>query len=121
MKRDGRDTVASVLKENWGPKHPLAALNWWERRVAISHRALSNVPHTQVLELDLEALVVTDRESSYQRLLDFVGVKDSSHMRKYFDEEMPSQRLRIGKYRREIRDWETLDQAYKRVLARLNS
>jgi len=28
MKRDGRDTIASVLKENWGPESPKAALRW---------------------------------------------------------------------------------------------
>ena len=121
MKRDGRDTVASVLKENWGPKDPLAALKWWERRMTISNQALSKVPESQILELDLEALVVTDRESSYQRLLDFIGVEDSSQLRTYFDEEMPSHRLQIGKYRDEIKDWEKLDQYYEDVLARLNS
>jgi hypothetical protein len=121
MKRDGRDTVASVLKENWGPKTPLGALRWWEKRMAISLDALSAVPKDQVLELDLEALVVTERESSYKRLLDFVGVSDSNQTRRYFDEEMPADRVRIGKYRDEISDWQKLDRGYEESLARIYS
>jgi hypothetical protein len=121
MKRDGRDTVASALKENWGPKDPSKALKWWERRMEISQHALSFIPRSQVLEMDLEALVVTDRDASYERLLDFIGVGDSPKMRKYFDEEMPSSRLRIGKYRDEITEWKKLDQEYEKVLARLKN
>ena len=120
MKRDGRDTVASVLKENWGPKNSMAALRWWERRMEISLQALSAVPKHQVLELDLEALVVNDRQASYERLLDFLGVEDAIEMRRYFDEEMPADRVRIGKYRKEINDWQRLDLEYEKALARLS-
>ena len=120
MRRDGRDTVASVLKENWGPKNSIAALKWWERRMEISLQALAAVPKNQVLELDLEALVVTDREASYQRLFDFLGVEDSEETREYFEKEMPSDRVRIGKYRNEISEWQKLDLEYEKALARLS-
>lgn len=121
MKRDGRDTVASVLKENWGPKNPIKALKWWEKRMEISLDALQAVPKSHVLELDLEALVVTDREESYQKLFDFLNIESSKETRKYFDKEMPADRVRIGKYRSEISDWQKLDKAYEEVLARLYS
>ncbi len=119
MKRDGRDTVASVLKENWGPKDPFKALEWWEKRMAISIKALDAVPRSQVLELDLESLVVTDREKSYKRLFDFLGVKDSKETRSYFENEMPADRVRIGKYRNEIKEWKDLDDEYEKALRRL--
>lgn len=120
MKRDGRDTVASVMKEKWGPKDPLKALSWWEKRMRISNDAIAAVPKSQVLELDLEALVVTDREGSYERLFEFLGIGDSKSTRKYFKEEMPADRVRIGKYRDEISDWQRLDLEYEKALARLN-
>ncbi len=119
MKRDGRDTVASVLKENWGPKDPFKALEWWEKRMAISIKALDAVPSSQVLELELESLVVTDREKSYKRLFDFLGVKDSKETRSYFENEMPADRVRIGKYRNEIKEWKDLDDEYEKALRRL--
>ena len=121
MKRDGRDTVASVLKESWGPSDPIKAMHWWEKRMKISNEALSAVPRSQVLELDLESLVVTDRENSYERLFDFLGIKDSQGTRRYFKEEMPADRVRIGKYRNEIGNWQELDREYEKALARLSS
>jgi hypothetical protein len=120
MKRDGRDTIASVLKENWGPKTPNAALRWWIRRMKISTEALSAVPREQVLELDLEKLVVTHREESYQRVLEFVGVDDAPEMRRYFQNQMPAERVRIGKYRDEITSWKELDKQYLKSLEALN-
>ena len=119
MKRDGRDTVASVLKENWGPKDPFKALRWWEKRMAISIEALDSVPKSQVLELDLESLVVTDRENSYKRLFEFLDVKDSKETRTYFQNEMPANRVRIGKYKNEIKQWKELDREYEEALRRL--
>jgi hypothetical protein len=119
MKRDGRDTVASVLKETWGPDNPLKALRWWEKRMRISRDALAAIPKAQVLELDLEALVVTDRENSYRKLFEFLGIEDSKETRRYFNEEMPAERVRIGKYRNEITEWKRLDQEYEKALARL--
>ena len=121
MKRDGRDTVASVLKENWGPSDPFKALRWWEKRMEISYDALAAIPKSQVLELDLEALVVTDREASYERLFDFLGIEDSKETRKYFKNEMPANRVRIGKYRSEIREWQKLDREYEKALLRLSA
>jgi hypothetical protein len=119
MKRDGRDTVASVLRENWGPKNSQAALRWWEHRMAISLCALRAIPASQVLEMNLEDFVVRDRETNYARLLDFVGVDDSQVMRDFFDRNMPSDRVHIGKYRNEIPDWKKLDKAYEASLERL--
>jgi len=119
MKRDGRDTVASVIRENWGPKTPQAALRWWEFRMSISIRALRAIPASQVLEMNLEDFVVRNREASYSRLLDFVGVNDSREMRKFFDRNMPADRVQIGKYRNEIADWKSLDKAYEASVERL--
>ncbi|MBM3720126.1 MAG: hypothetical protein FJW51_05805 [Actinobacteria bacterium] len=74
--------------------------------------SLRAIPRDQVLELNLEDLVVNNRRESYSRLLDFVGIEDNQSMHEYFDKEMPSERLRIGKYRDEIPDWQELDKAY---------
>ena len=55
MVRDGRDTMASVLQESWGPDDPQAAAHWWAERVMAAHRALANVPKHLVRTVQLEA------------------------------------------------------------------
>ena len=119
MKRDGRDTIASVLKENWGPNTPNSALRWWIRRMQISNEALRSVPREHVLELELEKLVVTEREESYKKLLEFVEIEDAPEMRRFFEKEMPAERVKIGKYRDEIPSWKELDRNYLKGLEQL--
>ena len=87
--------------------------------MSISIRALRAIPASQVLEMNLEDFVVRNREASYSRLLDFVGVNDSREMRKFFDRNMPADRVQIGKYRNEIADWKKFDEAYEASLERL--
>lgn len=87
--------------------------------MSISIRALRAIPASQVLEMNLEDFVVRNRETSYSRLLDFVGVNDSREMRNFFDRNMPADRVQIGKYRNEIADWKSLDKAYEASVERL--
>ena len=65
--------------------------------------------------------MVTDREASYARLFEFLGIEDSAKTREYFDNDMPAERVRIGKYRGEISDWQRLDREYEKALARLST
>ena len=41
-------------------------------------------------------------------------------MKKYFEVEMPAERVRIGKYRDEIPAWKDLDKLYFNALEKLN-
>lgn len=102
LKRDGRNTIASVLKEHWGPKDPLQAIHWWKNRIISSHRALGKVPQASFIEVQLEELAHFDRESQYGRLLDFLGVEDEPKIRKYFDSEVDGERVTAQRWRDEI-------------------
>lgn len=113
MVRDGRDSMASVLAETWGPNNASEAARWWAERMAAADRALRAVPEEQVLTVALEELVVTDRVEQYQRLLDFLELPNRPRMRRYFNERMPAQRVRPGSWRERVSDPLALESAYQ--------
>lgn len=115
MVRDGRDTIASVLAENWGPTGSEEAAQWWAGRVVDAHRALEQVPVDRVLTMSLEELVVTDRDGQYQRLLEFLDLPDRPRMRRYFAEQMPADRVRPGAWAERADDPSALARAYERA------
>lgn len=119
MVRDGRDTIASVLAETWGPKDVHEAAHWWANRMAAAHRALARVPAEQVLTLSLEELVVTDRVGQYERLLSFLELPDRPRMRRYFAERMPTERVAPGSWGERVGDPAALDRAYQEAAAEL--
>jgi hypothetical protein len=102
MKRDGRNTIASVLKEHWGPTDPLRAIYWWKNRVIASHKALERVPRESFIEIQLEEISHFDRENQYLRLLSFVGLDDDAAMRAFFEREVDGQRVIQARWREEI-------------------
>lgn len=93
MRRDGRDTIASVLKEPWGPDDPMKAIFWWRNRIRESHQALSSIPSASYIEVNLESFAARDRDHQYQRILTFLGIKDDLAMRDFFDQEVSAERI----------------------------
>ena len=121
MVRDGRSTAASVMAERWGPDDPIEAIDWWEKRMRRAHAGLQGVPKESVLILSLEDLVVLDRDASYQRVLDFLGVSDDPAMREFFTEQMPAERVGLEKWRTKVPDPEGFEAAYQEAVQRLNA
>lgn len=115
MVRDGRDSMASVLGENWGPSSAQSAAEWWGQRMSAAHRALRAVPDDQVLTVSLEQLVVADRDAQYQRILDFLELPDRPRMRRYFGERMPADRVRPGSWVERVDDPAELELAYRQA------
>lgn len=119
MVRDGRDTMASVMAENWGPSDPEGAARWWAARMVAADTALRAVPDEGVLTLSLEELVVSDRDNQYARLLHFLQLPDRPRVRRYFDERMPASRVRPGAWRERVPDPGALEAAYQAAAANL--
>ena len=119
MVRDGRSTAASVMAERWGPDDPLEAITWWEKRVRRAHAGLTGVPTDRVLIQSLEDLVVLDREASYARVLDFLGVNDDPTMREFFTEQMPAERVGLDKWRSRVPDPDLFEEAFRQAEGRL--
>jgi len=119
MVRDGRATAASVMAERWGPDDPLEAISWWEKRVRRAHAGLAGLPQARVLTLSLEDLVVLDREASYGRVLEFLGLTDDPTMREFFTEQMPAERVGLDKWRSRVPDPDAFEAAFEAAAARL--
>mgnify|MGYP002628281983 CR=1 FL=1 len=119
MVRDGRDVAYSVSRERWGPNDPYEALAWWEKRIRLAQSALSQLPDHQKIELRLEDLVVRNREATYAKLFQFIGLPDEGTVRKFFDEEMLPERMHEGAWQSEVSDPEKYQKMYEKILQSL--
>jgi hypothetical protein len=120
MKRDGRNTIASVLREHWGPTDPIKAIFWWKNRIISSHQALQRVPRKNVIEIHLEEFAHFDRENQYQRLLTFLEIEDEPGIRSYFEGKVEGDRVMAQKWRDEIAHPEfesKFERAYRELVA----
>jgi len=119
MIRDGRDVALSVSKERWGPSTPEKSLNWWEKRIEMGFQSLRTVPNENKIDIRLEDLVVTNRDSNYSRLLSFLKVEDSPKLREYFDSQLIPEKTHGGEWKNQVKNPETFDRAYSKTLQRL--
>ena len=102
MVRDGRDVARSVTKRRWGPDDLESALDWWARRVERSFAGCAQLPASHVLTLHMEDLFVRDRERSFERLLEFVGLSPDPAIVRFFEEETPAGKAHAGRWRKDV-------------------
>lgn len=117
--RDGKCTAASALAERWGPTTPEAAIEWWETRLRKSSAGAGAIAPDQLLVIALEDLVVREREGTYQRLLEFLGIEDNPQMRAFFEQRMPAGRVRDDAWRERVPDPAAFEELYARARDRL--
>ena len=120
MMRDPRDVISSLLTKNWGPNSPLEGIEWIEKRITQGHLALQAIPLDQQITIKLEDLVIHDRIKTYQRLLEFLGLKDSIEMQQFFDSKITLDAASAGRWKNEISD-PIFDKKYKEMLDRLKN
>lgn len=120
MIRDPRDVIASLLTKNWGPTTPMEGLTWIEKRLSDGHKALKAVPARQKITIALEDLAIDNREETYRKLTNFLGITDAPLMRKFFEEELTPENASSGRWKSEISSPE-FDAAYAELELRLKS
>jgi hypothetical protein len=120
MVRDPRDVISSLLTKNWGPNTPLEGIEWIEKRIIQGHTALQAIPSDQQITIRLEDLVMNDRLNTYNKLLKFLGLKDSAEMQIFFDSKITSIAASTGRWNSEISD-PIFDNYYKEMLGRLQN
>lgn len=103
MQRGGKDTISSVLSEPWGPKKPLAAIDWWRRKLQSAKRATQQLSSSQFLNIRLEDLVADKRTETYREILNFLEISDQEQISKYFAEEVDGFRAHIGRWKSDER------------------
>ena len=83
--RDGRDVACSLERLPWGGEKLRHNVAWWERTLREADAIVRELPPGTVLVMQLEDLVVNDRDRSYRRLLDFLELDDEPQMREFFE------------------------------------
>lgn len=119
--RDGRDVSASFVSQSFGPDDVFDALDQWGRRMLQSHRAALASAPGRTLTIELDDLVVRDREATLARLCAFVGVPVDPGMVSWFDVNVTPDGMHPGRWRRDF-DADTcrrIDQKYAEICGRL--
>ena len=83
--------------------------------------AIHTVPVDRVLTVHLDDLTARDREGTFSRLVEFLGLEDESAMRAYFDSEISAERAHVGRWRERMApsDARMVDRRYRRLIRRM--
>ena len=116
MRRNPLDNLSSVIPEPWGPNDLKSALPWFRDRIKLANEAKARIPSEQHLTLWLEDLVMHDREGSYKKLLQIVGLEDDEKMHDFFTQEVTFERAHIGRWRSGFEDPQLVRSEFTRVV-----
>ncbi len=104
MVRDGRDVAASFVHQDFGPSDVFEAVALWEKRMIKSDQAAKRCAAGVVLTLDLQDLVVTERDASLDLILEHCELEDSLEMRDWFNTRVTPDGAHAGRWRRDFDD-----------------
>ena len=104
MVRDGRDVAASFVHQDFGPSDVFEAVVLWEKRMIKSDQAVKRCAAGVVLTLDLQDLVVTERDASLDLILEHCELEDSLEMRDWFNARVTPDGAHAGRWRRDFDD-----------------
>jgi hypothetical protein len=121
MIRDGRDVALSVSKERWGPNSPEEALEWWKARIERSALALIKIPKQNYLTLRLEDLIDRERDESYRKIHNFLGLQESKELDEYFEHSLSSEKMSKGLWLKHVRNPKKFEARYTEILKGLAS
>lgn len=102
MQRNPLDTIASVMREKWGPNDFESTVKWWLRRTETAATALESIPDDQKLIIQLEDLVIHQRDVTYRKMLDFLGLEDELEVRSYFENQMQAEKMNENRWRKDF-------------------
>jgi len=121
MIRDGRDVAASFVAQTFGPNEIFASLRQWEKRSLLIHQStLASRPGRSIV-VDMLDLVDRDRDSTLQRICDFIDVPVDPGMKAWFDETVNAENANVGRWRTQF-DAETtkeINRQYGEMVERL--
>ncbi len=121
--RDGRDVACSIARMPWGPDTVPEGIEFWAHRLRRAEVGTRGAPPDSILVVHLEDLVMLDRDRSYERLLDYLGLDDEPEMRAFFDSELTPERAHLGRWRTELgaAEQEQVTSLYREVLRQLHA
>lgn len=118
MVRDGRDVIASVVREPWGPTTYEEGLVWYRRRMKRNLQN-TNLLGDRVLTLSLENLVISRRDESLETLLGFLNIPEEPKIQDYFNNQVLAEKVRQGRWRDEVDDIQKFNESYFKIVSEL--
>ena len=122
MVRDGRDVACSLASLPHGPDSLMAGIARWERQLRAADAGAREMGPDRLLQVPLEELVITKREPTYDRILEFLGVEDEPEIRSHFENRMVSSNANLARWELDLSESEQreLARAYARALEGLS-
>jgi hypothetical protein len=120
--RDGRDQACSIARLPFRSDSVTGELPFWARDLRLAEAGTRSLSEEQLHVMQLEDLVLFDRERSFQRLVAFLGLDDDIEpVRRFFDTEVTAERAHIGRSRVELspRERVEVDAIYAQLRAEL--
>jgi hypothetical protein len=119
--RDGRDRACSVVRLPWGPDTVEEAISAWAWKLQADEEQARELAPGRMLVVQLEDLVLVDREGTLRRLLEFLELDEEESLRTFFDKNLTAQRAHVGRWRGELAEPERgrIARLYAETLARL--
>lgn len=119
--RDGRDVACSLASLPWGADSVVGAIGGWQRQMKAADAGARELGGERVLTLNIADLAIDDRERSYERLLDFLGVEDDHGMREHFENKLLPGAANPARWEIDLAGYEQqeLERAYERALGEL--
>ena len=120
--RDGRDQACSVVRLPFRSDSVAGELAFWARDLRKAVAGSRSLPPDKLLVIQLEDLVLFDRERSFERLVAFLGLDDDVEpVRRFFEAEVTPERAHIGRAQVEVppEDREQVDGVYAQLRAEL--
>ena len=101
--RDGRDQACSIVRLPFRGDSVADELALWARDLRLAEAGTRSLSSEKLLVMQLEDLVLFDRERSFERLVAFLGLDDDIEpVRRFFDAEVTPERAHIGRSRVEL-------------------
>jgi hypothetical protein len=119
--RDGRDRACSVMRLPWGPDTAEEAIRGWAWKLQSDDAEARALEPGRMLVVQLEELVLVDREGTYRRLLEFLELDDQEPVRTFFERDITPQRAHVGRWRSELAEPERrrVERLYADTLERM--
>lgn len=109
--RDGRDVIASVIRERWGPKTYDEGLVWYRKRM-LKNISNSLLLGNKVLTISLENLVIHKRNKTLHSILDFLNLKSENAFETFFNEVMLESSISRNRWEKEVKDVNKFTETY---------
>jgi len=123
MIRDGRDVAASFVAQTFGPNEIFASLRQWEKRSLLIHQSTLASRPGRCIIVDMLDLVDRDRDSTLERICDFLNVPVDPTMKGWFDETVNASNAHVGRWRTQFDEATTreIDRIYGEMVDRLSA